>query len=95
MAATIPTADDIRAIVREEVRAALKAAGPEVLSTEQAAELAGVTAKTVRTWIEEGKLAAGHRGRLRAVRREDLMRFLAGEPGNSPAGRVMARIQGR
>jgi hypothetical protein len=59
MAAQIPTAEDIRAIVREEIRDALRNAGPDVLSTEQADALAGVTAKTVRFWTETGKLPAG------------------------------------
>lgn len=81
MGAQIPTLDEIRAVVREEL-AALARGGPDVLSTEQAAEVAGVSAKTVRVWIASGALPAGRRGSRRTVRRADLERYLAGEAGN-------------
>lgn len=73
--------DAIRRIVREELRsvpAAANAPALDVLSTEQAADLAGVTAKTVRAWIASGDLPAGRRGRRRTVLRADLQAFMAG-----------------
>lgn len=71
-----------QAAERGAARALASAYGGDVLTTAQAARLAGVTRKTVNTWISEGRLAAGRRGAgkgRRAIRREDLDRFLAGE----------------
>jgi excisionase family DNA binding protein len=82
MGAQLPTLDEIRAVIREELDARERRAAPDVLSTEQAAGLAGVSAKTVRAWIAAGDLAAGHRGPRRTIRRADLERFLAGEASN-------------
>ena len=92
MAAQIPTADDIRAIVREELRAALAPAGSDVLSTEQAAAVADVTPKTVRTWVETRGLRATRRGRLLAIRRADLEEFLAGDDA-SPVDTLEERLR--
>lgn len=53
MPADLPTSDEVRAIVREELARALaelRRPTSDVLSTEQAAEVAGVSAKTVRAW---------------------------------------------
>lgn len=66
-------------LVRAVQRALSQATIPAVLSTEQAAEVAGVNPKTIREWICAGKLTAGRRGRLRTIRREDLDRYLAGK----------------
>lgn len=97
MAAQIPTADDIRAIVREELRAALKPSNGDVLSTDQAAEVAGVTPKTVRAWVETKGLPATKRGRLLAIRRGDLETFLAGDrpASNDPVNRLEDRLARR
>jgi excisionase family DNA binding protein len=92
MAAQIPTADDIRAIVREELRAALVPASSDVLSSEQAASVAGVTPKTIRTWVETKGLTAKRRGRLLAIRRADLQAFLAGEHQRSPVDELEERL---
>jgi len=54
-----------------------------VLSTEQAAAVADVTPKTIRTWVETRGLRATRRGRLLAIRRADLQEFLAGEDVSS------------
>jgi excisionase family DNA binding protein len=54
-----------------------------VLSTEQAASLAGVKPKTVRTWVEAGALAATKRGRRLVIRRADLEAYLSGSPARS------------
>jgi excisionase family DNA binding protein len=76
-----PLDELIRAIVREEIARLVPAQAPsKALTTEEAAELAGVTAKTVRAWISEGRLPAGRRGARRTVQRADLERLLAGEP---------------
>jgi excisionase family DNA binding protein len=89
MAAQIPTLDEIEAVVRRVLREERgRAHASDVLSTSQAAAVAGVTRKTVNTWISEGRLVAGRRGRARTVRREDLDRFLEGE---RPRGPVTAR----
>jgi excisionase family DNA binding protein len=91
VAARVLTDDDLEPLRREiaELRAlvAARAVG-DVLSTKQAAQLAGVTAKTVRAWIDAGKLPAGHRGARRTIQRADLERYLAGErpAGASPEG---------
>jgi excisionase family DNA binding protein len=79
VAATLPTAEEIRAIIREELRAALRD-GPafDVLTTEQAAELAGVTAKTVREWVAAG-LPATRRGRRISLLRSDVEAWQRGE----------------
>lgn len=78
-------AEAVRLVVREELRAALaEARGPEVISTEEAAELAHVTPKTVREWIRTGALAATRRGRKHAVRRDALMAYLAGHAAGTP-----------
>jgi excisionase family DNA binding protein len=68
MGATLPTADDVRAIVREELARALadlhRAAPPsaEWATPEQAAEILGKTPKTVRRWAASGRLRATREG---------------------------------
>ena len=66
-----------RAITRALARAPGEPVG-DVLTTEQAAELAGVTPKTVRTWIAEGLPARRHRRRL-VIRRADLDAWRSGQ----------------
>ncbi len=64
-----------------ELRALLRARPTgDVLSTEQAAELAGVTAKTVRAWVQTGALPAKRRGRRIVILRMDLDAYLVGAP---------------
>lgn len=60
-------------------RALEQASGGDVLTTSQAARVAGVTRKTVNEWIAAEKLPAGWRGARRTIRREDLDRYLAGQ----------------
>ena len=74
--------DSIRALVREEVRAALRTLpGPrptgEWLSTEEAAEVAGVRPKTVRAWVAAG-MPASRRGRRLVISRSVLDSWRAG-----------------
>jgi hypothetical protein len=63
MAAQIPTIEDIEAVVRRLLQEHLgQAAAPaDVLSTDQAAEVAGVTRKTIREWVAEGLPATRRR----------------------------------
>ncbi len=79
--------DSIRAIVREEVQAALRTlpsprAAGEWLSTEEAAEVVGVRPKTVRAWVAEG-LPAQRRGRRLVISRKALESWVS---ASSPTG---------
>ena len=89
MAARVLTDEDLEPLRREiaELRAQLagRATG-DALSTEQAAELAGVTPKTIRAWVESKALRAGHRGRRLVIRRADLEAYLA---GSAPAAAAL------
>jgi excisionase family DNA binding protein len=75
----MPTLPEIEAAIRRVVREELASIGPSILSTEQAAEIAGVTAKTIRAWTEDGRLRCSHRGRKLVIRRDDLDAYLLGE----------------
>lgn len=79
MAALVLTEDEVRELVRQEVARALGGlrSTPDVLTTEQAAELSGVTPKTIRAWVAAG-LQAEHRGRRLRIRREHLDAWRAG-----------------
>ncbi len=73
----------VRVAVREEVRSAVREALEEVkpphsdyLSVVEAADIAGVSTKTVRAWIKDRKLTPGHAGREHRVRRDELVRLL-------------------
>jgi excisionase family DNA binding protein len=71
----------VREVLREEL-GARPAATEEYLSVARAAEVADVTAGTIRTWMSEGRLARFRAGRELRVRRADLERLLRGEaPG--------------
>jgi excisionase family DNA binding protein len=80
MPAALPTLEEIRAVVRDEIRAALASwTGPDLpLDTARAAQLAGVSAKTIRTWVAEGRLRATRRGRAIRITRQDLGKAMAG-----------------
>lgn len=82
MAALVLTEEEVRALVREELHRALadlrRATVPDAMSTEQAAELAGVTPKTVRAWVEAGALRSSRRGRRIVIQRADLDAYLSG-----------------
>jgi excisionase family DNA binding protein len=78
---------NIRRIVREEVRAALSDAMPRAeregegderyLSINQAAEIARLHHTTIREWIRNGSLQACRAGRVYRIRRADLDARLA------------------
>lgn len=93
MAARVLTAEDLEPLRREvaELRALIEGrAVGDVLSTAQAAALAGVTPKTVRTWVETGALRASRRGRAIAIRRADLSAYLAGD--RQPAAELLSTL---
>lgn len=72
--------DVVREVIREEL--AVRPALEEYLSPARAAEVAEVTAGTIRAWVAEGRLGRYHAGRELRVKRADLERLLRGEaPG--------------
>jgi excisionase family DNA binding protein len=92
MPVTIPTVEDVRAIVREELARVLvelrKVAPPvaEWATPEQAAALLArngkpVTPKTVRRWAASGRLRATRHGRSWRIDRAALPAAAADSPG--------------
>ncbi len=91
--------DEMRSVVREEVREALRvestkdhggsdgAAHDEYLSTAEAARYAGVSGKTIRCWIHEGKLRGYRAGRLLRIKRGELD-VLMGAPAPTTSEQV-------
>lgn len=84
MGATIPTIDEVRAAVHEEVDAlrrellaALKAAsGEQLLTTADAARIANTPIRSIQRKVREGSLASVGAGRVRRIRRSDLDAWL-------------------
>ncbi|WP_373047221.1 helix-turn-helix domain-containing protein [Vulgatibacter sp.] len=80
------TADELREIIREELRAAqaAPAAAPPsrdgYLSVPAAAKYASVSAETIRDWIASGRLPRRKAGRHYRVSRDDLDRVLSERP---------------
>ena len=92
----LATQSDLDALRRElaELRAQMQGrAIGDALSTAQAAELAGVTPKTVRAWVEARALPASRRGRRLVIRRADLEAYLSGD--RQAAGVVLASLTPR
>jgi excisionase family DNA binding protein len=83
MAATIPTPEEVRAIVRDELEAVKReilaalaqAAGERLLSVTEAAEEYNTSSRTIQRWIRVGNLPVSGRGRVRRVSRADLDRL--------------------
>lgn len=75
--------DIVRQVVREEIRALvaeLKAvAVPEILTVDEAADVAKLHHTTIREWVKDGSLPASRAGARRGIRikRDDLMKRLA------------------
>ncbi len=74
--------ETIRELVRQEVERAMRERAPERppadwLSTDEAAELAGVQPKTVRTWVAAG-MPATRRGRRLVIARKVLESYRSG-----------------
>jgi len=85
--------DEVRSAVRDELRSAFEEAlrtvkptsGQEFLSVKEASRVAGVSAGTVRTWIQKGHLRRFGEGRVVRIRREELIQWLASGDGRSGA----------
>jgi excisionase family DNA binding protein len=73
-------AELVRVEVDARVRAALseRPAMAELLSTGEAAQYARVTPRSVRRWLDQGKLRALHAGRELRIRRADLDKLMRG-----------------
>lgn len=95
---------NIRRIVREEVRAALadslrkpdaahsSANGAEYLSVSEAADVARVHHGTIREWIKDGSLKACRAGRVYRIRRADLDERLTANLADPVAAKVEDRV---
>ena len=91
---------NIRRIVREEVRAALAdtaassaartttLSGSEYLSISEAAKIARLHHGTLREWIKDGSLKACRAGRVYRIRRADLDDRLAARVADPVAAKV-------
>lgn len=76
----VTSPEALEQLVERAVERAMSRAGASgVLSVPEAARYAQRSVETVRGWIASGALTARKRGRVWAVRREDLDRYLAGE----------------
>lgn len=75
--------EQIEEVVRRAVRAELRQAVPEVLSTEQAAQLVGVERDTICGWTKQGLPTVGRAGRQHWIRRADLEAWMARPRGQS------------
>jgi excisionase family DNA binding protein len=75
-AVDLPSAEDVRRIVREEIERALRSAQPEVMTVEQAAAYTGRAPKTVRGWMLAG-LPYTRKGRRINVKRADLDEWMS------------------
>lgn len=77
-------ASAIRQLVQTEVATQVTAAlaerpaVPELLSTGEAAQYAKVTPRSIRRWLDQGKLRALHAGRELRIRRADLDKLMRG-----------------
>jgi excisionase family DNA binding protein len=94
---------NIRRIVREEVRGALAEildrqpatpanAAPEYLSIDEAASIARLHHSTLREWIKEGSLKAYRAGRVYRIRRADLDERLTARVADPVAVAVEERV---
>tara|TARA_R110002096_G_scaffold259030_1_gene452549 strand:- start:3275 stop:3709 length:435 start_codon:yes stop_codon:yes gene_type:complete len=71
----------VRDVVREELRVAVRELSQQpqeapYLNAHQAAEIAGVTAATIRDWVRKGELRGSRAGRLLRIKSSDLESFL-------------------
>jgi len=94
---------NIRRIVREEVRAALAEAvesgamakeesGADYLSIDEAAKIARLHHTTLRDWIKDGSLKAFRAGRVYRIRRSDLDERLTAKAADPIAIRIEDRV---
>jgi excisionase family DNA binding protein len=88
----------VRTVVREEFTRAHGAQTPagqsepqlKYLTPQEAADRCGVSEKTVRTWVQRGKLPASRAGRLLRIDRRDLEDYLASGNGAPSSNRLDA-----
>ncbi len=80
-------AELVRVEVDAQVAAALadRPAVAELLSTGEAARYAKVTPRSIRRWLDQGKLRALHAGRELRIRRADLDALMRGGRRRKPA----------
>jgi len=90
--------DVVREVVREELRGALASLAlpaapepkliPQYLTPQEAARFCGVSEKTIRAWVQEGKLAERRAGRLLRIERCELEAYLAKRTAAPSANRL-------
>ncbi len=86
-------AEAVRVVVREELARALREQrGPDLLTTDEAAQEARVRPKTIRAWVRAGRLQRVGRGRRIMVRRADLEAAREGPP--RPAAALLSTLSG-
>jgi excisionase family DNA binding protein len=68
---------------------------PELLTVAQAAELAGVSVKTVRSWLSNGRLTRHGPPRHPVVARSELLALLAGPPRSRTLRRARTPKRGQ
>jgi excisionase family DNA binding protein len=94
---------NIRRIVREEVRSALgdlmqqpstapRDGGADYLSVEEAAKVARLHHTTIREWIKDGSLTAFRAGRVYRIRRSDLDERLTAKIAEPVSVQVEERV---
>ncbi len=79
------TTDELRAIIREELERAQGTSGPapdKLLPLAEAADLAGISPETLRSYIHAGRVPAKRAGREYRVRLSDVHRAM--EPQAPP-----------
>ena len=74
---------ELREIIRDEIRSTIRqelgkkpAAAGEFVSVAEAAQIAAVSAQTIRVWVRAGRLREYKAGRVLRVRRSELEAFL-------------------
>lgn len=83
-------ADLVERTVRRVIREELGTARADYLSAVEAAQVAGVSAQTVRAWIRAGKIPGYRAGRVWRVRRNELESLLAAGNPDTEAPRDFA-----
>lgn len=88
--------EGLRAFIADVVRSELKLttskpANDEYLSTADAAQIARVTPGTIRRWVRAKQLTKHGAGRVR-IRRDELERYLSGDPAAGPEDRARRRF---
>lgn len=83
MSVIVMDPDDLESMIRSAVRAELEEWDGDTetqawLSPQQTAEIAGVSTRTIRSWISRGVLPATKHGRIVRIRRADLDAYMGG-----------------